>query len=41
MAMENPPNMDELSIETSIYRGFPIAMFDDQRVPLKTMRLIV
>ena len=32
MAMENPPFMDDFPIETSIYMGFPIAMFDYQRV---------
>ena len=30
--MENPPFMDDFPIETSIYMGFPIAMFDYQRV---------
>ena len=32
MAMENPPFMDGFPIETSIYMGFPIAMFDYRRV---------
>ena len=30
--MENPPFMDDFPIETSIHRGFSIAMFDCQRV---------
>ena len=34
MAMENPPFMDDFPIETSIYRGFSIAMFDYQRVTM-------
>ena len=31
--LENPPVMDGVPIETSIYSGFPIAMFDYRRVP--------
>ena len=30
--MDNPPFMDNLPIETSIYMGFPIAMFNYRRV---------
>ena len=30
--MENGPYMDECPINTSIHRGFSIAMFDYQRV---------
>ena len=32
MAMENPPCLDDFSIEAFVYMGFPIAMFDYQRV---------
>ena len=32
MAMENPPFMDDFPIESSIYMGFSIAMFDYWRV---------
>ena len=32
MALENPPFVDDFPIETSKYMGFPIAMFDYQRV---------
>ena len=28
MAMENPPYLDEFPFETSVCRGFSIAMFD-------------
>ena len=31
-AIENPPFMDDIPIQTSIYRGFPIVTFDYQRV---------
>ena len=32
MAIENPTFIDDLTIQTSIYGGFSIAMFYDQRV---------
>ena len=32
MATENPSFIDDFPIETSIYMGFPTAMFDYQRV---------
>ena len=31
-AMENVPFIGDFPMKTSIYRGFPIAMFDYQRV---------
>ena len=32
--LENPSSMNEFPIQTSVYKGFPVAMFDDRRVSM-------
>ena len=38
--MENPPLMDDFPIETSIYMGFPIAVFNYRRVLIRWWFLV-
>ena len=32
--LENPSSMNEFPIQTSVYKGFTVAMFDDRRVSM-------
>ena len=41
MAMENGPFMDDCPIETSIDRGFSIAMFDYQMVLIMIIKSVI